>query len=207
MALPDGYRKALRLVKQAEKFGRPIISLVDTGGAYPGVAAEERGIGEAIAKNLREFFEIKTPIVIVIIGQGGSGGALGIGIGDRVYMLENSIYSVISPEGCVSILLRDGSKAEFAANLMKLTANDLYGFKIIDEIIAEPADGAHANPEVAAANIKNAVVGCLNQLTTKPKDQLLKERFEKFRNMGVFYEKIEKKKGIFRRIFGRRNGG
>jgi acetyl-CoA carboxylase carboxyl transferase subunit alpha len=206
MALPDGYRKALRLVKQAEKFGRPVISFVDTGGAYPGVAAEERGIGEAIAHNLREFFAVKTPLIIIIIGQGGSGGALGIGIGDVVFMLENAIYSVISPEGCVSILLRDGSKAEYAASIMKLTARDLLGFKIIDEILEEPVGGAHKNPEVAAANIKNAIIRSLDKLCSKPKDQLLKERFDKFRNMGVFYEKAEKKKGIFRRIFGRRNG-
>ncbi len=206
MALPDGYRKALRLVKQAEKFGRPVISFVDTGGAYPGVAAEERGIGEAIARNLREFFAVKTPIIIVIIGQGGSGGALGIGIGDTVLMLENAIYSVISPEGCVSILLRDGSKAEYAASIMKLTARDLFGFKIIDEIIEEPAGGAQMNPEVTAANIKNAVMRGLDKANAKAKDQLLKDRFDKFRQMGVYYEKPEKKKGILRRIFGRRNG-
>ena len=206
MALPDGYRKALRLVRQAEKFGRPVISLVDTGGAYPGVAAEERGIGEAIAHNLREFFSVKTPIIIVIIGQGGSGGALGIGIGDVVYMLQNAIYSVISPEGCASILLRDGSKAEYAASLMKLTARDLYAIKVIDAIIEEPVGGAHKNPEVAAANIKNAILGSLERLGAKTKDQLLRERFEKFRQMGVFAEKVERKKGILRRLFGRRNG-
>jgi acetyl-CoA carboxylase carboxyl transferase subunit alpha len=204
MALPDGYRKALRLVRQAEKFGRPVISFVDTGGAYPGVAAEERGIGEALARNLREFFSVKTPIVVVIIGQGGSGGALAIGIGDAVLMLENAIYSVISPEGCVSILLRDGSKAEYAASVMKLTAQDLYQFKIIDEIIEEPEGGAHLNPEVTAANVKNAVSRALSRLTAKPKDQLLKERFDKFRQMGVYYEKTDKKKGLLRRLFGRR---
>jgi acetyl-CoA carboxylase carboxyl transferase subunit alpha len=204
MALPEGYRKALRLVKQAEKFGRPVISFVDTGGAYPGVAAEERGIGESIARNLRDFFAIKTPIVVVVIGQGGSGGALGIGIGDIVFMLENAVYSVISPEGLLSIL-RDGSNAEGAASIMKLTARDLYQYKIIDEIIDEPVGGAQVNPEVTAANIKNAIVRSLAQLVAKSKEQLLKDRFDKFRQMGVYFEKQEKKKGLFRRIFGRRN--
>jgi len=206
MALPDGYRKALRLVKQAEKFGRPVISFVDTGGAYPGVAAEERGIAEAIARNLREFFAVKTPIIIIIIGQGGSGGALGIGIGDVVYMLQNAIYSVISPEGCASILLRDGTKAEYAASLMKLTARDLQQIKVIDEIIDEPAGGAQKNVEVAAANVKNAILRSLDRLSAKSREQLLKDRFEKFRQMGVFAERTEKRKGILRRIFGRRNG-
>jgi acetyl-CoA carboxylase carboxyl transferase subunit alpha len=201
MALPDGYRKALRLVRQAEKFGRPVISLVDTGGAYPGVASEERGIAEAIARNLREFFAVKTPIIVVIIGQGGSGGALGIGIGDVVMMLENAIYSVISPEGCASILLRDSTKAQFAASAMKITAKDLYHFKIIDEIIEEPMGGAHKNPEVAAANVKNALMKALAKVTAKPKEQFLKERFDKFRSMGVYYEKSEKKKGFFKRLF------
>jgi acetyl-CoA carboxylase carboxyl transferase subunit alpha len=204
MALPEGYRKALRLVRQAEKFGRPVISFVDTQGAYGGVAAEERGIGEAIARNLKEFFEVKTPIVVVLIGQGGSGGALAIGIGDSILMLENATYSVISPEGCASILLRDGSKAQFAASIMKPTARDLYYFKIIDEIIEEPSGGAHLNPEVAAANVKNVILRELDKLMAKPKDQLLKDRFDKFRHMGVYYEKKEEKKGLLRRLFGGR---
>ena len=202
MALPDGYRKALRLVRQAEKFGRPVISFVDTSGAYPGVAAEERGIAEAIARNLRDFFDVKVPIVVVIIGQGGSGGALGIGIGDVVLMLENAIYSVISPEGFASILLRDGSKAEYAASIMRLTARDLYSFKLIDEVIEEPAGGAHKNPQVAAITIRNALLKWLPRLSSKAKDQLLKERFEKFRGMGIFIESPEKKKGLLRRLFG-----
>ncbi len=207
MALPEGYRKALRLVRQAEKFGRPVVSFVDTQGAYGGVEAEERGIAEAIARNLKEFFSVKVPIVVVLIGQGGSGGALGIGIGDTVFMLENSTYSVISPEGCASILLRDGSKAQFAASIMKPTARDLFFFKIIDEIIEEPAGGAHTNPEVAAANIKNAVWRELVRLMPLPRDQLLKERFEKFRKMGVFFEKPDSKKGLLRRLFGRKDNG
>jgi acetyl-CoA carboxylase carboxyl transferase subunit alpha len=201
MALPDGYRKALRLVRQAEKYGRPIISFVDTQGAYPGVSAEERGIGEAIARNLKEFFSVKVPIVIVVIGQGGSGGALGIGIGDYVIMLENAIYSVISPEGCASILLRDASKAKYAASIMKLTARDLLRFEIIDTIILEPAGGAHQNPEVTAAKIKLELAKVLNKLISRPQEQLLKNRYEKYRRMGVFIEKKTKKKSGFLKRF------
>jgi len=204
MVLPDGYRKALRLVRQAEKFGRPVVSFVDTQGAYPGVASEERGIGEAIARNLREFFAIKTPIIVIVTGQGGSGGALGIGIGDIVLMLENAVYSVISPEGCASILLRDGSKAEYAASIMRLTARDLYAFKVIDEIIPEPVGGAHKNPQVAAANIKTALLRYLPQLCSKTKELILKDRFNKFRHMGVFYDPDEKQKGFLKRLFGRK---
>jgi acetyl-CoA carboxylase carboxyl transferase subunit alpha len=201
MALPDGYRKALRLVKQAEKFGRPVVSFVDTQGAYPGVASEERGIGEAIAHNLKEFFGIKVPIVVILIGQGGSGGALGIGIGDVVFMLENAIYSVISPEGCASILLRDSSKAKYAASIMKLTARDLLQFDVIDTIIYEPPGGAHLNPEVTAAKIKLELVKVLGKLATKAPEQLLKLRYEKYRAMGVFIEKSSKKKeGFFKRL-------
>ncbi len=201
MALPDGYRKALRLVKQAQKFGRPVVSFVDTQGAYPGVASEERGIGEAIAHNLKEFFGIKVPIVVILIGQGGSGGALGIGIGDVVFMLENAIYSVISPEGCASILLRDSSKAKYAASIMKLTARDLLQFDVIDTIISEPPGGAHLNPEVTAAKIKLELVKVLGKLATKAPEQLLKLRYEKYRAMGVFIEKSSKKKvGFFKRL-------
>jgi acetyl-CoA carboxylase carboxyl transferase subunit alpha len=201
MALPDGYRKALRLVKQAEKFGRPVISFVDTQGAFPGVSAEERGIGEAIARNLKEFFSVKVPIVIMVIGQGGSGGALGIGIGDIVLMLENAIYSVISPEGCASILLRDSSKAKYAASIMKLTAKDLLKLDIIDEIIAEPPGGAHLNPMVTGAKIKFELVKALNKLAGKTPEQLLKNRYEKYRHMGIFIEKATKKKiGFFKRL-------
>jgi acetyl-CoA carboxylase carboxyl transferase subunit alpha len=205
MALPDGYRKALRLVKQAEKFGRPVVSFVDTQGAYPGVAAEERGIGEAIAHNLKEFFSVKVPIVVIIIGQGGSGGALGIGIGDCVLMLENAIYSVISPEGCASILLRDASKAKYAASIMKLTSRDLLAFDVIDTIISEPPGGAHLNPEVTAATIKLELYSVLSRLSSKTQEQLLKLRYEKYRCMGVFIEKAAKKKeGFFKRLLKKR---
>lgn len=204
MALPDGYRKALRLVRQAEKFGRPVISFVDTAGAYAGVAAEERGIGEAIARNLREFFTIKVPVIIVIIGQGGSGGALGIGIGDTVLMLENAVYSVISPEGFASILLHDSSKAEYSASIMRLTARDMLTFKIVDEVIPEPVGGAHKNPQMTAATIKSAILKHLARLSNKQKEQLLKERFDRFRNMGVFQEKSEQKQGLFSRILAAR---
>ncbi|MBN1798268.1 MAG: acetyl-CoA carboxylase carboxyltransferase subunit alpha [Spirochaetales bacterium] len=204
MALPDGYRKALRLVRQAEKYGRPVISFVDTQGAYPGVSAEERGIGEAIARNLKEFFSVRVPIVVIIIGQGGSGGALGIGIGDYVIMLENAIYSVISPEGCASILLRDASKAKYAASIMKLTARDLLRFEIIDTIISEPTGGAHQNPEVTAAKIKLELVKVLNKLISRPQEQLVKNRYEKYRRMGVFIEKNAKKKSGFLKRFLRK---
>jgi acetyl-CoA carboxylase carboxyl transferase subunit alpha len=204
MALPDGYRKALRLVRQAEKYGRPVVSFVDTQGAYPGVSAEERGIGEAIARNLKEFFSVEVPIIIVVIGQGGSGGALGIGIGDYVIMLENAIYSVISPEGCASILLRDASKAKYAASIMKLTAKDLLRFDIIDTIISEPSGGAHLNPAVMAAEIKLELEKVIKKLISKPHEQLLKNRNEKYRRMGVFIEKNPKKKSGFLKRFLKR---
>jgi acetyl-CoA carboxylase carboxyl transferase subunit alpha len=204
MALPDGYRKALRLARQAEKYGRPLISFVDTQGAYPGVSAEERGIGEAIARNLKEFFSVKVPVIIVVIGQGGSGGALGIGIGDYVIMLENAIYSVISPEGCASILLRDASKAKYAASIMKLTAKDLLRFNVIDIIISEPSGGAHLNPAVMATKIKLELVKVIKKLVSKPHEQLLKNRYEKYRCMGVFIEKnTRKKRGFLKRFLKR----
>jgi len=204
MALPDGYRKALRLGKQAEKFRRPLISFVDTQGAYPGVASEERGIGEAIARNLKEFFTIKTPIIVVVIGQGGSGGALGIGVGDIVLMLENAIYSVISPEGCASILLRDASKAQYAASIMKLTAKDLLFFEVIDKIISEPAGGAHLNPEVTAAKIKLEINKALSKLVSKTAEQLIKDRYKKFRNMGLYREKSNKKRSFLHKLFDKK---
>ena len=157
MANPEGYRKALRLAKQAEKFGRPIITFIDTQGAYPGLGSEERGIGQAIAVNLREFSQLKTPVICIVIGEGGSGGALGIGIGDKIYMLENAIYSVISPEGCASILLRDSSKAKDAAAMLRITSRDILSMKVANGVIAEPKKGAHTNPSETAAAIKNQI--------------------------------------------------
>ncbi|MGI9255629.1 MAG: acetyl-CoA carboxylase carboxyltransferase subunit alpha [Salinispira sp.] len=187
-AHPEGYRKAFRLARQAEKFHRPILSLIDTAGAYPGIGSEERGISEAIAANLKMFSVLKTPIIVIIIGEGGSGGALGIGIGDRVYMMENATYSVISPEGFASILLRDASKNKTAADLMKMTAKHLYKFGIIDGIIPEPAEGAHANPDLCAANIKQTILNTWAELKEKKPELLLKERSQKLLQLGVFEE-------------------
>lgn len=186
MAHPEGYRKALRLAQQAERFGRPIVTLIDTPGAFPGLAAEERGIGEAIARNLREFSTLKTPVICVVIGEGGSGGALGIGIGDRVYMMENSVYSVISPEGFASILLRDAKKAQQAAGLMRMTAPDLLEFGIIDAIIDEPAGGAHTDHQAAANAVRRHVLDAYTTLAKKKPDSLLRERSERLLSLGRF---------------------
>lgn len=188
MPHPEGYRKALRIMKMAEKFKLPILSLVDTPGAYPGVGAEERGQFEAIATNLFECAVLKVPIVVVIIGEGGSGGALAIAQGDRVLMLENAIYSVISPEGCASILWRDASKNKDAAEALKITAQDLLQFKIIDDIIPEPLGGAHMDYKVTAENIKSAVKKHLQELIALPADTLVEKRIEKYRAMGVYRE-------------------
>lgn len=186
MANPEGYRKALRLMRIAERFNKPIITLVDTPGAYPGIGAEERGQAEAIAKNLREMAHITVPIVVVITGEGGSGGALGIGVGNKVLMLEHSIYSVISPEGCASILFRDAKRASEAAVAMKITARDLLQLGVIDEIIKEPAGGAHNNYEVAAKNIKEAVLRNIDELQKLSPEALAEDREQKFRKMGEF---------------------
>lgn len=188
MANPEGYRKALRLAKQAEKFGRPIITLIDTQGAYPGLGAEARGIGEAIAVNLREFSQLKTPIICIIIGEGGSGGALGIGVGDKVYMLENAVYSVISPEGYASILLRDASQAKNAAAMMKITSEDLLDMKICNGIISEPTGGAHLDPQQTGANIKEIVVRDLKDLMPRNPDVLVRYRNQKIRKFGMYTE-------------------
>ncbi|MGB9721147.1 MAG: acetyl-CoA carboxylase carboxyltransferase subunit alpha [bacterium] len=188
MPHPEGYRKALRIMKMAEKFNIPILSIVDTPGAYPGVGAEERGQFEAIATNLLECAVIEVPIIVVILGEGGSGGALAIAQGDRVLMLENAIYSVISPEGCASILWRDASKNRDAAEALKITAQDLLEFKIIDEIIPEPLGGAHMDHQKTAENIKSAVVNNLQKLIPLPVDKLIEERIEKYRAMGVYKE-------------------
>jgi acetyl-CoA carboxylase carboxyl transferase subunit alpha len=188
MANPEGYRKALRLAKQAEKFHRPIITFVDTSGAYPGLGAEERGIGEAIARNLLEFSQLKTPIISVIIGEGGSGGALGISVGDKIYMLENAVYSVISPEGCASILLRDSSRAKDAAAMLRITSNDLLDFKIINGIIKEPEGGAHTDPDAIAMNIKKVLVRDLQDLCDRPPAVLVRYRNQKIRKIGHWNE-------------------
>lgn len=188
MAHPEGYRKALRLMYLADKFNRPVITFVDTTGAYPGIGAEERGQAEAVARNLREMMCIKVPIIVVITGEGGSGGALGIGVGNRVHMLEYSIYSVISPEGCASILFRDAKRSPEAAENMKITAKDLHAMKVVDEIIKEPLGGAHNDYEETAANIKAVLLKDLNDLGKLSGDEILKDRYDKFRKMGFFEE-------------------
>lgn len=186
MMHPEGYRKALRLMQLASRSGKPIIILVDTPGAFPGIGAEERGQAEAIARNLREMFRLKVPITINIVGEGASGGALGIGIGDRVLMLENSWYSVISPEGCSAILWRDSSKAPLAAEALKLSSFDLKELKVIDRIVPEPVGGAHRNHKEAADILKKEIIKDLNELSKLEIEELLQKRIEKFRRMGVF---------------------
>jgi acetyl-CoA carboxylase carboxyl transferase subunit alpha len=186
-AKPEGYRKALRAMELAAKFRRPIFVFVDTPGAYPGVGAEERGQAEAIAFNLREMSRLPVPIVIAITGEGGSGGALAIAIGDRIFMLENSVYSVISPEGCASIMWRDASKAETAAEALKITARDLLELQLVDEIVPEPEGGAHFDPESAARLLEPFLVRALDELTLLAPEELLNQRYEKFRRMGQFF--------------------
>ncbi len=188
MPHPEGYRKALRLMKLAEKFNMPVLTFVDTAGAYPGIGAEERGQAEAIAVNLREMAGLTVPIVVTVIGEGGSGGALAIGVGDAVLMLENSWYSVISPEGCASILFHEASKADVASKALKLTANDLIGFGVIDEIVPEPLGGAQRDPDVTAANLKAALLKQLKTLTALSTDKLIRNRFEKFRSIGLWQD-------------------
>jgi acetyl-CoA carboxylase carboxyl transferase subunit alpha len=187
-AKPEGYRKALRVMQLAAKFGRPIFTFIDTPGAYPGIDAEERGQAEAIARNLREMARLPVPIVVTITGEGGSGGALAIAIGDQVNMLENSVYSVISPEGCASILWRDAAKAAIAAEALKITARDLKEFGIIDEIIPEPEGGAHLDHEASAAFLGSVLDDTLRDLSQLTTAELLDRRYEKFRRMGQFFE-------------------
>lgn len=189
MAHPEGYRKALRLMKQAEKFNRPIFTFIDTKGAYPGKAAEERGQNESIARNLVEMASLKVPVIAIVIGEGGSGGALGIGIANRIMMLENSTYSVISPEGAAALLWKDSSLAKMAAETMKITAKDLHHLNVIDSVIDEPLGGAHNNIEQQAIDIKQAFVDQLEQLQQQSADELVEDRFNKFRNIGAFIEK------------------
>ncbi|HEX7597142.1 MAG TPA: acetyl-CoA carboxylase carboxyltransferase subunit alpha [Polyangia bacterium] len=184
MPKPEGYRKALRLMKLAEKFQRPILCLIDTPGAYPGVDAEERGQAEAIARNLLEMAKLEVPVVAVVIGEGGSGGALALGVADRVLMMENSIYSVISPEGCASILWKDASQAPKAAAALKLTAPHLLELGVIDGIIKEPLGGAHSNYDAAAAALKEAIVEAFSELSDLSAEQLVEDRYQKFARIG-----------------------
>jgi len=185
-AKPEGYRKALRLMRLAEKFGRPVVSFVDTPAADCSVGAEERGISEAIARNLMEMFTIKVPIVVAVIGEGGSGGAIGIGVGDRILMLEYSIYSVIPPEGCAAILWRDPARGPEAAAALKITSADALALGVVDEVVPEPLGGAHRNVEVTARNLKEAIVRHLKDLSRLSTTRLLEDRYAKFRRMGQF---------------------
>ena len=186
MPHPEGYRKALRLMKQAEKFGRPVVTLIDTPGAYPGIGAEERGQGEAIATNLREMARLRTPLISVIIGEGGSGGALALGVTDRIMMLEHSVYSVISPEGCSAILWRSAEHREEAASALQLTADDLLNHGVCDEIIPEPVGGAHSNWDSAGAHLEDALDRVLSELVELTIEQLLESRWAKYEAIGAW---------------------
>lgn len=186
MPNPEGYRKALRLMKMAEKFGKPIVTLIDTPGAFPGLEAEERGQGEAIARNIRDMFMLKVPVICIIIGEGASGGALGIAIGDRVLMLENTWYSVISPESCSSILWRSWDFKEQAAEALKLTANDMKGNGLVDGIIPEPLGGAHLNHDLAIEMVKNVILTTISELQKLTPAQRISQRVDKFGSMGVY---------------------
>ncbi|MBR6464091.1 MAG: acetyl-CoA carboxylase carboxyltransferase subunit alpha [Verrucomicrobia bacterium] len=187
-AHPEGYRKALRLMQLADKFSVPIISLIDTAGAFPGVGAEERHIAESIAVNLREMFCLRVPVIAAVIGEGGSGGALGIGVANRVMIMENAYYSVISPEGCAAILWKDRTASPKAAEALRITAKDLLDFGLVDEIVPEPLCGAHHDPVEAAQLLKKALLAALEALKTKSEDELIAERYQKFRAYGRFFE-------------------
>src|SRR5881227_1672067 len=189
-AHPEGYRKALRLMRLAEKFNLPVISLIDTPGAFPGIGSEERHISEAIAVNLREMMNLRVPTIAVVIGEGGSGGALGIGVSDRVLILENAYYSVISPEACSAILWKDRRHAAEAAEALKLTAQDLMGLGVVDEIVPEPEGGAHRDPDLAAANLGTALRQNLERLSSLSIEELLRNRYDKFRKLGKFTEEV-----------------
>ncbi len=185
-AHPEGYRKAMRIMRLAERFDMPVVCLIDTPGAYPGVGAEERGQAQAIAENIRDMFSIKVPVLVTVIGEGGSGGALGIGVGDRVLIMEYAYYSVISPEGCAAILWKDASKREEAAKVLKLTAPDLLKIGIVDEIIPETEGGAHRGPEHSAQNLKSAINKNLDELSGLSVETLLDQRYQRYRKMGIF---------------------
>ena len=190
MPKPEGYRKALRVMQLAAKFNRPILTFLDTPGAYPGIQAEERGQAEAIARNLRSMAQMPVPIVVTCIGEGGSGGALALGVGNRVLILENAVYSVISPESCAAIVWRDSSKAEQAANALKLTAEDSLRLKLVDRVVGEPGDGAHADYDGAAVRLGDALEATLGELKDMSGDELVEDRFQKFRVMGNFFEEV-----------------
>jgi len=187
MPKPEGYRKALRLMRMADKFQRPIVTFLDTPGAYPGIDAEERGQAEAIAVNLREMSRLGVPVITIVIGEGGSGGALGLGIANRVYMLENAYYSVISPESCAAIIYRDSGKAAEAAEALRLASGDLLALGLIDGIISEPAEGAHTDPDKAAEFVRDAIRGALGELIPRSSRELIDDRYDKFRRMGNFF--------------------
>jgi acetyl-CoA carboxylase carboxyl transferase subunit alpha len=187
MPKPEGYRKAMRMMKMAEKFGRPIVALLDTPGAYPGIDAEERGQAEAIALSLREMSRLKVPLVSVVIGEGGSGGALALGVGNRVLMMENAIYSVISPESCAAIIWRDAGEAEKAAAALRLTADHLKNLELIDEIISEPGEGAQDDHDEAANRLREALSRTLGELTAMSADELIEQRYQRFRKIGNFF--------------------
>jgi acetyl-CoA carboxylase carboxyl transferase subunit alpha len=187
MPKPEGYRKSLRLMHLAAKFSRPVITFLDTMGAYPGIDAEERGQAEAIAQNLREMSRLPVPVIVVVIGEGGSGGALALGVGNRIYMLENAVYSVISPESCAAILYRDSSKAPRAAAALKMTAKDLLEFGVIDGIVPEPGGGAQIDPEQAAESLRTTLRIALEELCGQDAGKLIDDRYEKFRRMGALF--------------------
>jgi acetyl-CoA carboxylase carboxyl transferase subunit alpha len=197
MPKPEGYRKAMRLMELAAKFSRPVITLLDTAGAYHGIDAEERGQGEAIAQNLREMSRLGVPVIAVVIGEGGSGGALALGVGNRIYMLENAVYSVISPESCATIIYRDSSRAPAAAAALKMTAPDLLALGLIDGIVPEPGEGAHSDPDQAAESLRLTLRVALAELSGMTSRQLIEDRYEKFRRMGSFFsETVALKKGV-----------
>jgi acetyl-CoA carboxylase carboxyl transferase subunit alpha len=187
-AHPEGYRKAMRIMKLAERFAMPVVCLIDTPGAYPGIGAEERGQAQAIAENIRDMFLLQTPILVIVIGEGGSGGALGIGVGDRVLIMEYAYYSVISPEGCAAILWKDASQKEEAAKVLKLTAQDLLKLELVDAIIKESEGGAHWNYQETAVNLKEAILNNLGELSRLSSRELLEKRYKRYRKMGIFNE-------------------
>ena len=187
MPKPEGYRKALRVMQMAAKFGRPIVTFLDTPGAYPGLDAEERGQGEAIARNLREMARLSVPVICVVIGEGGSGGALALGVGNRVFILENAVYSVISPESCASIIWRDSAKADQAASALRMTAEDLLKLGLVDGIVPEPAGGAHEDHDEAARLLKTYLAQTLEEMAALPCNEVVQQRYEKFRKMGNFF--------------------